>query len=158
VNPEATSDVEATDREAPRDLQGSASEWDSDDEVIKLVPASSTADWTGMVVAELKEECKKLGLKVTGKKADLIKRLEKHSAAGESAAAGGFQASVPPQAAPSEGSPPKAQADADGARAAFEKCTIAELKAALKGAGQKMTGKKAELVERCVDNNVPVPS
>jgi hypothetical protein len=144
---------------------GSASEWASvseeelDTEAAEPVLASSTSDWSGMVVPDLKKACKRLGLKVSGKKAELIERLEQHSAACRSAGpAGAFKASVAPLAEPSESSSNGAQKDAAGGRAVFETCTIAELKAALKSAGQKVTGKKAELVERCIENNVPVLS
>ena len=37
---------------------------------------NSSPDFTGMTVAQLKQECKSRGLKVSGKKAELIERLQ----------------------------------------------------------------------------------
>lgn len=42
-----------------------------------------STDWAAMKVVELKEECKKRGLAVSGKKADLVERLEAYSAENE---------------------------------------------------------------------------
>lgn len=48
-----------------------------------LLPNICVNRWTQRTVADLKEECRVLGLKVGGKKADLIARLDAHYLRGE---------------------------------------------------------------------------
>eukprot|EP00434_Breviolum_minutum_P025382 symbB.v1.2.022424.t1/scaffold1980.1/size93873/2 len=80
-------------------------------------------DFTKLTVVEIKEELRKRGLKVSGKKQELIQRLQ-----GKEASQGG---------------------DDSGSQAPeYAKMKVAELREELKKLGEKTTGRKAELVER----------
>lgn len=46
-------------------------------------------DWSSLTVVKLKEECKKRGLPVGGKKAELVERLEQAEVGGECGRKGG---------------------------------------------------------------------
>jgi hypothetical protein len=121
--------------------------------------APGTKDWSSMVVAEIKEECKRLNLKVTGKKADLIERIEQHMAAGGTAAAlappSGPPAPQVPETVERSVAAPAARTDAAPGRIQdFEKYTISDLKEMLRSNKLKVSGKKADLIMRCVDNNI----
>lgn len=78
-------------------------------------------DLTKLTVVEIKEQLRKRGLKVSGKKQELIQRLQ-----GNERAAGQY----------SSGSQE------------YSKMKVAELREELKKRGEKTTGRKAELVER----------
>ena len=66
---------EDDDSESSGDDVGDEAEDQSEEEPTEAEDASSDQDLSGLTVAELKERCKAAGLKVGGKKADLIARL-----------------------------------------------------------------------------------
>jgi hypothetical protein len=158
-----TSDSDQSD--AGKESQSSSSKKEAK-EVVTAESAPSiapgTKDWSSMVVAEIKEECKRLNLKVTGKKADLIERIEQHMAAGGTAAAlaqpsGPSAPQVPetPAAVEPSVAAPAARTDAaPGHFEDYEKYTISDLKEMLRSNKLKVSGKKADLIMRCVENNI----
>lgn len=130
-------------------------------------PAATAAepanDFASLKVADLKAECKARKLKVSGTKKELVARLEKHADGGDATEAEASESEPEPvpepeptpepvaEAAP-EPEPVAAEAAGGGAsEAELKKLTIPQLKDVLRGADLKLTGKKAELVERCLE-------
>lgn len=90
--------------------------------------APADLDFGSMTVVELKEELRKRGLKVSGKKQELIERLQAQNGA------------VQDSGAPSAGE--------QGAAADYTKMKVAELREELKKLQQPTTGRKDELIQR----------
>ena len=86
---------------------------------------SAGINYQTLTVANLKEECKKHGLKTTGKKADLVARL----------------AVLTKQ-------PKKEVVASTSSNGDYNTMSVVELKNELRSKGLKMSGKKAELIDR----------
>lgn len=124
-----------------------------------------------MTVVALKEKLVERELKVSGKKSELVERLladmqEKGAGAVAAAEPSATQQSVAAAEAPQQtaaeapqesAAPPPAAADAPSDPEAFQKMTVKDLKALLKDNSLKVSGKKQELVERCIANGLSVP-
>ena len=93
-------------------------------------------EWSQWTVAKLKAELKKRGAAVSGKKADLVARLEGLAAAGA------------PQAPAPETPKAKDESISDEQIEDYSKWTVAQLKEELRNKGLKVGGKKQELVQR----------
>lgn len=124
--------------------------------------APSSADFAGMKIGQLKEQLRALGLPVSGKKAELVQRLQ----AAPAAEAAADEAEASPAASPASATPahsgavdnPSAavpvEAEADGTGAAAELPNLAdlkvnELKDLLRANGCKVGGNKDALIQRC---------
>ena len=110
--------------------------------------STSTTNWSKLTVPVLKKELELRGLPVSGKKADLVVRLETSESL-----------SVPPavktvvvvDSKPLPKRKPKSQAKSKTnavTSGSLTKMTVAQLKAELKSKGLKVGGKKQELIER----------
>lgn len=114
----------------------------------------------GMTVVQLKEKLASKGLKVSGRKQELVDRLLQqepplHSLGTESDAHTGSASGDAQWASASTGTGEATSVELDvGSEAALALLTVAELKALLRNNGLKVGGNKSELIERCMANGV----
>lgn len=115
----------------------------------------------GMTVAQLKEILAAKGLKVSGRKQELVDRLLCEQELPDCSP--GIETGVHPTSAgggaqlssASTGSEEAVSVEDDrGSETALAELTVAELKSLLRDNGLKVGGKKSELVERCMANGV----
>jgi SAP domain len=138
-----------------------------------LVSAKSAKPESLTVIA-LKEQLVDRGLKVTGKKAELIDRLLEHDSSVDALespvevaieAAAPAEASAAPQndhASPSQATPaaavtadaPESADDAAFQQTMLQQMTVPQLKELLRDNNLKVSGKKADLVDRCLANGL----
>jgi hypothetical protein len=98
------------------------------------------ADWSAFTAAELKTELDSRGLPATGKKSDLVARLEEDDLTAEFFEQEDLMAFFEDETeAPAETAP---------ATADYNTLTVSELKEELRQRGLRVSGKKSELVER----------
>jgi hypothetical protein len=104
-------------------------------------------DWNTLTVPALKDKLKSLGLKVSGKKQELVDRLIQHTSnVDESEPSAPTRGDVD-HGEPISGASPVSTSPASD-RPGWDTLTIPELKDRLKFLGLKVSGKKQELVER----------
>ena len=97
--------------------------------------ATASSEWSKLTVSKIKAELKRRGLDVSGKKADLISRLEANELSPSSAAVVSSAKKQQKQAEKESGSN-------------LLKLTVAQLRQKLRRKGLQVGGKKQELIER----------
>lgn len=134
----------------------------------KRKQASSTSqDWSSLTVASLKEALKLRGLKYSGKKSELVAKLEEYEIEMANQSIGGnalvsLSTDLTEQGnsdngtstSESDGKPSIKEQDQDFSNSDISKMTVPQLKEELRKRGLKVSGKKVELMERLQQGNM----